>query len=291
MSFFKLIVIAFLLYEIFIEWFVYHRPKKNQLKERNFHIKDAYILLSVFSATLCTYLLNHNFGLGPVVASSLIGIIGAVLIKDYAVPIYCGSFAGMVSSLLVADPYLVILVGFFTGLLYVLGSETFKGFGGKLGATAYFGTLLASFFYSTFNHTMTDNLIVIEYEVFIIFILGALSTYIINTGLKTGAVLASSLLGLIGGLVFPNVFSSGQALAVALFCGTFIGMSTSAKLTTWFSVIQASIIGTIIYLYTAPYFAGLGGKLGLIAFGSTIATAGFYNLRNNISNKKISKNK
>lgn len=291
MSVFKLIIIAFLLYEIFIEWFIYHKPKKDKLKLRTFKISDAYILLSVFAATLFTYILNHDFSLGAVVASSLIGLIGAILFKKYAVPIYCGSFAGMVSSLLIHDPYLVILVGLFTGTLYVLGSETFKGFGGKLGATAYFGTLLASLVYGTFDQTMTDHFVVIDYEVFIIFIIGALGTYLINDKLKTGAVIASSIIGITGGLILPNVFSSGTALAVALFCGTFIGMSTTTKLTSRVSVIQASVIGTIIYLYTTPYFAGLGGKLGLIAFGSTIATAGFYNLRSNLNNKKISKNK
>jgi len=62
-------------------------------------------------------------------------------------------------------------------------------------------------------------------------------------------------------------------------------MSTTSKLENWASVILASAIGTIIYLYTAPYFAGLGGKLGLIAFGSTITTAGINNFKAYISKK------
>lgn len=284
-SLFKILILGFLIYEIIVEWLTYHRPKKEMLLKRQINKTDFYIFLSVLLSTLLSYLLNHTFALGAVVASSLIGIAGGLLLPSLAVSIYCGSFAGMVSSLLVDDPRSIIFVGFFAGLLYVFGSETFKGFGGKLGATAYFGTLLASIFFDTFNSTMTGNGITFQYEVFIVFIIGAIGTYLIKEQLKVNVVLASSLLGLLGGLLLPNMFSSGSSLAVALFCGTFIGMSTTSKLSTRVSVLVASLIGTIIYLYTAPYFAGLGGKLGLIAFGSSITTAGIYNFRSHISKK------
>lgn len=281
-SLLKIIVICLLIYEIIVEWRVYLYPKKYDLIDRPISKGDFYIFLSVFLGTLISYLMNHNFELGAVVASSLIGLIGGLLLPALAVPIYCGSFAGMVSSLLVTDTLAVASIGFFAGILYVSGSETFKGFGGKLGATAYFATLLASIFFETFNETMTGTSVTIQYDVFIVFIIGSLGTYFINKQYKLGAVVASSLLGLTFALILPNVFHNGNSLAVALFCGTFIGMSTTTKLTTRVSVIIASIIGTIIYLYTAPYFAGLGGKLGLIAFGSTIATAGIYNLKAHI---------
>jgi hypothetical protein len=230
--------------------------------------------------------MNHNFELGAVVASSLVGLIGGLLLPSLAVAIYCGSFAGMVSSLLVSDMLSIITIGIFAGLLYVFGSETFKGFGGKLGATAYFATLLSSIFFDTIGETMTGGLITFQYEVFIAFIVGSVGTYFMNEQYKLGAVVSSSLLGIIFGLILPNIFLNGNSLAVALFCGTFIGMSTTSKLTTRTSVLIASVIGTIIYLYTAPYFAGLGGKLGLIAFGSTIATAGIYNFKSHIKPNK-----
>lgn len=286
-SAFKVIVIIFLLYEIAVEWFVYHKPKKILFKEKVLSKNELYTFIAVFFGAVGSYLLNHNFQLGAVVASALIGILGAILIKKYAIPIYCGSFAGMVSSVLVEDLVLIILVALFSGILYTLGSETFKGFGGKLGATAYFGTLLGSFFYDTFAYTMTETYISIEHEVFIVFIVGALGTYLINKYLDTGAVLASALIGISGGLIQPNLMQSGSALAVALFCGTFIGMSKPAKLSSRLSVIIASLIGSTIYLYTASYFAGLGGKLGLIAFGSSVATAGFLNFRKSYKEKRL----
>lgn len=288
-SIFKIAVVILLLYEITVEWFVYHNPKKNTLKSKKISKDDYIIFISVFIGTLSSYLLNHTFELGPVVASALIGLIGGILVKKYAVPIYCGSFAGMVSSLVISSITDVIIVAIFSGLLYVLGSETFKGFGGKLGATAYFATLSASLFTDTITHTMTGGDISIQYDVFLVFIIGALGTYFINEHYKIGVVIASSLLGLTSGLILPNVLSNGSSLAVALFCGTFIGMSAAKKLSTRVSVVVASIIGTIIFLYTAPYFAGLGGKLGLIAFGSSISTAGLYNLKNNILSKHLSK--
>ena len=282
-SLLKIIVIGFLIYEIIVEWRLYLFPKRSKLVKKRLTKQDLFIFLGVFLGTLFSYLLNHNFALGAVVASGLVGLIGGLLLPALAVPIYCGSFAGMVSGLLVSDLPSVISIGFFSGLLYVTGAETFKGFGGKLGATAYFATLLTSIFFNTFRDTMTGGTVSLEVDVFIVFIVGSLGTYFINEQYKIGAVGASSLLGLTFGLVLPNVFNNGHSLAVALFCGTFIGMSTTTKLTTRVSVMIASLIGTIIYVYTAPYFAGLGGKLGLIAFGSTIATAGIYNLKSHVS--------
>ncbi len=82
--------------------------------------------LSVFLGALSSYLVNYNFALGAVVASSLIGLIGGLLLPSLAVPIYCGSFAGMVSSLLVSDTLSVITIGLLAGLLFVAGSERSK---------------------------------------------------------------------------------------------------------------------------------------------------------------------
>lgn len=285
-SFLKLGVIALLFYEIFIEWRIYLYPKKSSLLKRKLNLNDFYTFISVFLGALSSYYINHSFQLGAVVASSLVGLIGGLLIPKLAVPIYCGSFAGMVSSLLASNPLSVVLIGIFAGIFYVLGSETFKGFGGKLGATAYFATLFVSILFNRVGKTMTGNGISVHYDVFIVFIIGSLGTYFINERYDIGVVVASSLLGISFGLIFPNVFANGNSLAVALFCGTFIGMSTASKLTSRVSVIHASLIGTIIYLYTAPYFAGLGGKLGLIAFGSTIATAGLYNFKTYIIAKQ-----
>jgi len=283
MSLLKLTVIMFLFYEIIIEWRVYLKPKKSYLLQRRLTKHDFLVSISVFLGVFSSYYMNHSFSLGPVVASSLVGLIGGLLIPSLAVPIYCGSFAGMVSSLLASDPLSIIMIGTFAGLFYISGSETFKGFGGKLGATAYFATLLVSIFHDKFSNIMNGGTINIQYDVFIVFIIGSLGTYFINDRYNIGVVTASSLLGLTFGLILPNVFFNGSALAVALFCGTFIGMSTTSKLENWASVILASAIGTIIYLYTAPYFAGLGGKLGLIAFGSTITTAGINNFKAYIS--------
>lgn len=281
----KIIVILFLVYEIIVEWRIYLSPKKEELLKRRFRRQDLYVFFSVFSGALGSYLMNYNFALGAVVASSLVGLLGGLLLPKYAVPIYCGSFAGMVSSLLVSDPLSVITVGLFAGVFFVAGTDTFKGFGGKLGATAYFGTLVTSMFFATFGDTMTGTAINLEYDVFIVFIVGSLATYYINVHHKTTVVVASSLVGLTFALILPNIFTDGHYLAIALFCGTFIGMSTPSKLSSKTSVTIASVIGTIIYLYTSPYFAGLGGKLGLIAFGATIATAGIYNLKSHLEEK------
>lgn len=289
-SFMKIVIAFFLFYEIIFEWIVNIYPQKNDLLKKRLCKSDFYIFLSVFLGTLCTYFMNHSLGFGPVIASSLIGLIASFLLPSMAVPIYCGSFAGMVSHLLVSENSAIIIIALFTGILYVIASETFKGYGGKLGATAYFATLLTSIFFDTYTSAMTGASIELKYDIFIVFTIGSLGAYFINERYKIGAVVSSSLFGLIFGLILPNIFANGTLLATALFCGSFIGMSTTKKLTTKGSFVIASIIASTLFLYTEPFFDGLGGKLGLIAFASSISTAGIYNFKNNIFQKLQDKN-
>lgn len=276
---FKGFIFLFLLYELLNEWFKYLSKKRAALLIKQYDIKYALIFASVLISTLLTYLLNHYIALGAVVSSALIGMIGATLFKDYDVPIYCGSFAGMVSINVIPNTYGILIVSALTGLFYIMGIEVFRGFGGKLGATAYFATLSAAFLTGRFNETMLNATVKLPPWIFIFFIIGAISTYVINIKLKTGVVLSSSIVGLIGGLILPNIFLAGTQMAIALFCGTFIGMSAAEKLCFKKCIIIASIVGSILFAYTNPYFSGLGGKLGLIAFSSSIATAGYYNLK------------
>lgn len=277
-SILKIIVLIFI-FGIFLgEWRSNLKEHKSIFLNKKLTKNDLIIFLSVIAGTLLSYILNHNFGLGPVVASGIVGLLGGLLLPNYAVPIYSGSFAGMVSSMLIDNAFSILITGILAGVLFVSGLEVFKGYGGKLGATAYFGTLTASIFFDTISKTMTGDSITLQIEIFVVFMIGALGTYFINQRFHTGAVIASSILGLSSGLLLPVLFSSGDSLAVALFCGTFIGMSSITRLPSKVSIVIASIIGGIIFSYTAPYFGGLGGKLGLIVFGSSIATAGLYDL-------------
>ena len=278
MAVFKLIITFFLSYEVLNEWKVYLSGKRKVLSACKLTLDDLYIFLSVLLAGMFTYFLNHDLALGAVLASSAVGIFGAFVFKKYQIAIYCGSFAGMVASTVIDSYAGIIIVGIFTGLLFVVSKEVYKGFGGKLGATAFFGTTVSALVIGTFSSTVASSEISIDYWLIVYFLVGSVGTFLIKEKTKASAVLASAALGLIAALLLPVIHGDyGITLTIGLFCGTFAGMSSVDRLCSLRCVFMAGIISTIIFSYTQPYFNGLGGKLGAIAFGSSIASAGFLN--------------
>lgn len=274
----KVPITFFMTYELVNEWKSYLKVKKVLLKNQFPGKEELFIFLSVLAGSLITYFLNHDLALGAVMASSIIGISASILLKKYQVPIYCGSFAGMVSSTVISSYPGIIIVGIFAGILFILSKDVFKGFGGKLGATAFFGTAVSAVLFGTITSTMSSAEIAMNYQLVIYFFIGAVGTFLLRDRLKLSVVLCSAMLGLLGAVFLPLIYGeAGALLAVGMFCGTFVGMSSIERLYSLKGVMFASILGAVVFSYTQPYFIGLGGKLGLIAFGSAIATAGFFN--------------
>lgn len=283
----KLFITFFLIYELHNEFVFYLNKKRNQLKILSLESDDLYVFIAVIIGGLFTYFINHDLALGAVLASCIIGIFGAMMLKKYQVPLFCGSFAGMVSSTIITSYWGILIVGVFAGILFVISKNVFKGFGGKLGATAFFGTTISAVIFSTISSTMVSSAVSLDYWLILYFSVGAAGTYLLSAKLKLSVVFASALMGLLGAIVLPMIHGNpGVTLAVGLFCGTFIGMSSVERLYNLRSVLLASLLGAVIFSYTQPYFTGLGGKLGAIAFGSSIASAGIFNLTSRIKNEK-----
>lgn len=85
-------------------------------------------------------------GLSPVVASCLVGLLGAVIgawlnSEDIAMVIFAGSFVGMTTVSIASFP-LMLLAGVACGVLYLLAEPYFVGYGGKLGAIAFISTAI-----------------------------------------------------------------------------------------------------------------------------------------------------
>ena len=102
------------------------------------------ILASSLGAVI-TYLLHKN-GISVVVASCIVGLLGAGIAQLFDIPhlalvVFAGSFVGMTSTAIGSLP-LVFLGGLICGVIYVLSLKIFVGFGGKLGTTAFLSTLL-----------------------------------------------------------------------------------------------------------------------------------------------------
>lgn len=97
--------------------------------------------LAFLVGTLCTYYLYEAHGLSPVLSSCLVGFVFSFLpkYKNIEVPpiVYCGSFAGMCSSSVINNYYELCFISMIGGAFYLLTADHFKGYGGKLGATAF----------------------------------------------------------------------------------------------------------------------------------------------------------
>lgn len=93
----------------------------------------------------------QKMGLSPVVASCLVGLLGALIgfwmkNEDLSMVIFTGSFVGMTTVSIASLP-IMLIAGLACGILYVLAEPIFVGYGGKLGAIAFVsvGIVLALF--------------------------------------------------------------------------------------------------------------------------------------------------
>jgi uncharacterized membrane protein YjjB (DUF3815 family) len=107
------------------------------------------LIIGGTGGALATFLL-HKYGLSVVVASCLIGLLGAALehffkVHHLAFVIFAGSFVGMSSSSVATLP-LILIGGALSGILYQLSTDIFKGFGGRLGTIAFISTVISFYF-------------------------------------------------------------------------------------------------------------------------------------------------
>lgn len=95
---------------------------------------------------------------------------------------------------------------------------------------------------------------------------GAISTFLLH---KYGfsVVVSSCIIGLIGAAI--GHFTKSTHLPLVIFAGTFVGM-TSTTIGTIPLIIAGGVLVGIIYQTSLKIFTGFGGRLGTIAFISTV---------------------
>ena len=102
------------------------------------------MVLGGASGAVITFLLQR-YGVSAVVASSLVGLLGALigfLISNTYLPavVFVGSFVGMTALHMGSLP-LIIVAGVSAGLLYSVSLDILPGYGGRLGTIAFVATL------------------------------------------------------------------------------------------------------------------------------------------------------
>jgi len=247
--------------------------------------RKLFEFLAVLVGGIVTFYLSCEIGLGAVVASSLIGILAAMIVPKYGAAAYCGSFVGMSSGALFCAYSEVALASAIAGIIYVIGRDVFSGFGGKLGTTAFIGATLTALilgreFLITPISDWNTNLWVLLFA-----FLAAPLTFYLNCTLGNGPVLASGAVGLVGGLILPVLFPEiGALLAVVVICASFTGMSNKTRCPKLWHMLVAGVFTGILFIFTTPLLGGAGGKLGTIAFAAIISVNGF-----RIINQKLHK--
>jgi hypothetical protein len=241
--------------------------------------KGALKGLAVLGGALVTYTLACTLGLSAVTASALIALIAALTLPEYAVPAYCGSFVGMTSIQLLHTHGEVAIAGVVAGLLFVLTESAYPGLGGKLGTIAFAGAVLTGL-------GLERQFIIAPVPdgplAFLIIghaVIATIVTYWLNVTRGHGAVIASGIVGLVGGLILPAIDAEiGPLLAVVVICASFGGMSNGERFPRFSAVAVVGVITGLIFVYSTPLMGGAGGKLGTIAFAAALAVRGYMNL-------------
>jgi len=101
-------------------------------------------------------------------------------------------------------------------------------------------------------------------------ILGACTTYYLSISKQQGPVRASAILSLIVAgffYIYPQLLSEylTQNIPLIFIGGSFIGMVSSAQMSSYIGLSIAGLLFAVIYLNTSQFFAGYGGALGTSA--------------------------
>jgi len=119
------------------------------------------------------------------------------------------------------------------------------------------------------QHNSLDEI----HSIFFVFI-GAFSTYVLHTSTVLSAVLAASMVGLVVSFV-PNIFKNNitlQSMPAAVYCGTFVGMTSAVVASGYLFIFLASCITGLLLVSASGVFHNMGGKLGTLAFGGVLLT-------------------
>jgi hypothetical protein len=111
-------------------------------------------------------------------------------------------------------------------------------------------------------------------KVFIIkftaFYFACLLCFTLQTSFGFSPVLSSALIGFAGSFYWFSTEVEKSGIHAVIYAGSFAGMASVKYLTGTGHILLISLIGTSLYLWSKPHLKGFGGKLGTIAFISTL---------------------
>jgi hypothetical protein len=254
---------------------------------------------SVIVGTVLTFVLNNILALGPVQASSVVTLfVSLVLPEKLAIAAACGSFAGMAKTSVIPTVNASLLLGALCALMMMLFDKQkwLIGVGGRLGFIAQCACTAQFIMSLHFRipsesaalvgaYPAIDKMLLDLPSVSFFTVVGAVYTklwkqVLANQSLKATnlqpvykrlatTVAAVGVTGLLATLVSP------PSIAGPIFCGSFIAMSSPAKLDSFGALIGASLLGGLSQqLLAGVLLGGWGGKLGTASLMGVV----FYNV-------------
>ena len=94
--------------------------------------------------------------------------------------------------------------------------------------------------------------------------------FFLQSHFSFSSVLAAASIGFLGTFVPKNPRIDHLHIQATVYTGTFVAMGSRIDQTSLWQLLLVSAIGTTLYFILDRYLKGLGGKLGAIAFISTL---------------------
>lgn len=108
-------------------------------------------------------------------------------------------------------------------------------------------------------------------------------TYLIIHKLKKGPVIASAVVTLISGILFPSLLpEEGMLLATVATAGSYAAMVSKEKFSKIVDMIFVGVLCGIIFMLTQDVFVGVGGRLGSIAAISCFSWLGLKKIKDKV---------
>jgi hypothetical protein len=102
------------------------------------------------------------------------------------------------------------------------------------------------------------------------FLGGCLFCFYLQSRHGLSPVISAAFTGLLGTFIPDTKRIESTHVHSTIYMGAFVAMGSKIVTAGPWQILLVSFLGSTIYFFISPYFKGLGGRLGLIAFISSL---------------------
>lgn len=102
------------------------------------------------------------------------------------------------------------------------------------------------------------------------FLAGCLFCFYLQSRFGLSPVISAALTGFLGSFIPDAKRIESTHVHATIYMGAFVAMGSKVVTAGAWQIVFVSLLGSTIYFFMVPHFKGLGGRLGLIAFISSL---------------------